>query len=92
MAEAKKATSVFRLGDLEEFLPRGCFEPTVVGQFHGWHLEKTTGFFMEGLEMSDFYPTKSTECGKMTSFYTFFTGIHEISRCFLPHGKVWKIL
>ena len=71
MAEAKKATSVTsrrrffaRLGDLEEFLPRGGFEPTVVGQFHGWHLEKTTGFFMEGLEMSDFYPTKSTECRK----------------------------
>ena len=87
------ATSVFRrrffarLGDLEEFLPRGCFEPTVVGQFHGWHLEKTTVFFYGGFGSVRFLPDQVDRMRQMTSFYTFFAGIHKIPRWFCLMGK-----
>ena len=80
------------LGDLEEFLTRGCFEPTVVGQFHWWHLNipkkrRENNGCLEGFGSVRFlWQQNAANAG----FSHVFTGIHKISRWFCLMGSLEK--
>lgn len=96
LAEAKKATSVFRRLLRPPWWPRRVSPPWLFRTNGRWTISRmapgeNNGFsLMEGLEMSDFYPTKSTECRKWRVFTRFLQGFTRFQDVFCLMGKFGK--